>query len=70
MKLRTITFGTHVKITGHCPIDFEGAGPVPGEVGQVVALSGGTADRGAVAVSFARLVSPWVIPVRFLEPID
>ena len=68
--MKTIKFGTHVMITAHCPIDFEGAGPVPGEVGQVVALSGGMVRSGVVAVRFDRLVSPWVIPTRFLQPID
>jgi len=70
MPRKTIASGTHVSITANCPIDFEGAGPVPGEVGQVVALSGGTVERGVVAVSFERLGSPWIIPIRFLDLID
>ena len=70
IQFETITSGTHVRITAHCPIDFEGAGPVPGEVGRVVALPGGINQRGAVAVSFERLGSPWIVPIRFLELID
>ena len=70
MQLKTITLGTHVRLATDCPIDFEGAGPVPGEAGHVVALSGGTMERGIVAVSFERLESPWIIPSRFLEEIE
>jgi hypothetical protein len=70
MQLKTITLGTHVRPATDCPIDFEGTGPVPGEAGHVVALSGGTVERGVVAVSFERLESPWIIPSRFLEQIE
>jgi hypothetical protein len=52
MHLKAITLGKHVTLATDCPIDFEGAGPVPGEAGQIVALSGGTMERGVVAVSF------------------
>ena len=45
-------------------------GEAPGEAGHVVALSGGTVERGVVAVSFERLESPWIIPSRFLEQIE
>ena len=70
MQLQTITLGTHVRLATDCPIDFEGAGPVPGEAGQIVALSGGTVERGVVAVSFERLASPWIIPIRFLRQVE
>ena len=70
MSPKIITMGTHVRLASGCPLDFEGAGPVPGEAGEVIALSGGTVERGVVAVSFERLASPWIIPTRFLEKID
>jgi hypothetical protein len=70
MQLKTITLGTHVRLATDCPIDFESTGPMPGEAGQIVALSGGTVERGVVAVSFERLDLPWIIPTRFLKQIE
>ena len=70
MQPKTITLGTNVRLATDCPIDFEGAGPVPGEAGRIVALSGDPVQRDAAAVSFERLVSPWIIPTRFLEQIE
>ncbi len=70
MLLKNITLGMHVRLAPDCPIDFKGVGPVPGEAGHVVALSGGTVERGVVAVSFERSDPPWIIPSRFLEQIE
>ncbi len=70
MHLRQIVSGARVRISTPCPIDFEGVGPVAGDIGRVVALSGGTRGRGTVAVEFERFGSPWIIPSRFLELVD
>ena len=70
MRFGRIVSGTRVRMSDRCPIDFEGVGPVPGDVGHVVALSGGTEERGTVAVSFERFGAPWIIPRRFLEVMD
>ena len=71
MKYRnTFKFGAQVKLSAHCPIDFESVGPLPGERGRIVAISGASADSGVAAVRFERISSPLIIPHRFLELID
>ncbi|MDX1434212.1 MAG: hypothetical protein R3286_17355 [Gammaproteobacteria bacterium] len=69
MAIRTFALGQRVRMAGHCPIDFEGIGPLPGDVGRVVAVPGRGDDGGdsCVGVAFDRAPSPWLIPSRWVE---
>ena len=66
----TIRIGARVRICNRCPIDFNELGPEFGEIGLILSLSGKTAKGGVAAVSFDSLVTPWIIPIRFLDVVD
>ena len=70
MLRKAIVSGSRVSVISRGLVDGEGCGRAPGEIGEVVALSGGTAQRGVVAVSFERPGPAWIIPIRFLERVD
>lgn len=59
--------GDRVKISPACPIDWEGAGPLPGDEGYVLARSEGYDVLEGLSVHFERIRSAWVVPHRYLE---
>lgn len=61
--------GDRVKISPACPIDFEGAGPLPGDLGEIVSTPGAGDSRACFAVRLRRMASPWFIPQQYLQPV-
>ena len=62
--------GARIRITRGCPIDFEGIGPTPGDIGRVIGVLTREGDRcRCVAVRFDGFDSDWVVPLRYVEPI-
>lgn len=61
--------GDRVKISPGCPIDFEGAGPLPGDRGEIVSAPSPSDARACFAVRLRRMASPWFIPRQYLEPV-
>lgn len=62
--------GDRVKISPACPIDFEGAGPLPGDRGEIVSEPSFGDARACFAVRLGRIPSAWFIPRQYLEPVD
>jgi hypothetical protein len=60
--------GDRVRISPACPIDFEAAGPLPGDSGEIVSTPGSGDARACFAVRLRRMPSPWLIPRQYLEP--
>ena len=60
--------GDQVKISPACPIDFEAAGPLPGDLGEIVSVPGAGDSRACFAVRLSRMPSPWYIPRQYLVP--
>ncbi len=61
--------GDWVTVSPLCPIDFEGVGPVPVDIGRVTAVSETADALQCVGVHFERFSSPWMIPQDYLERI-
>lgn len=59
--------GERVRVVPSCPIDFEGIGPLPGDVGEVVLPPERGDDRNYTVVRFERLSAHWRIPGHYLE---
>ncbi len=69
-KAAAFVQGARIRITRGCPIDFEGIGPTPDDVGRVIEVLTRDGDCcRCVAVRFDGLDSEWVVPVRYVEPI-
>lgn len=64
---RSFKPGDRVKIAHTCPIDPEGVGPLPGDVGQIVALPEAGDALRCLRVHFERIQASWSIPPRYLE---
>lgn len=62
-----VSIGDRVLLSRHCPLDFEGAGPLPGAAGRVMSLPGNGDPECAVAVRFDGYPSMWSIPGVYLE---
>lgn len=67
MSIRSLKPGDRVKIAQACPIDPEGVGPIPGDVGQIVAIPEGGDVLRCLRVHFERIEASWSIPRRYLE---
>jgi hypothetical protein len=59
--------GDRVKIAQVCPIDPEGVGPIPGDVGQILTMSESGDVLRCLRVHFERIQASWSIPRRYLE---
>ena len=62
--------GDQVKISPACPIDFEAAGPLPGDLGRIVSTPGASDARACFAVSLSRMPNLWYIPQQYLVPVS
>jgi len=62
-----VSKGDRVLLSRHCPFDFEGAGPLPGATGRVMAVPRNADPQHAVAVRFDGYPSMWRIPGEYLE---
>ena len=69
--MRTVALGpgSRAKLSDDCPIDFEGAGPVPGEVCRIVSQRKRTTKDGVTAVKLERSDAIWLIPSRYVEAV-
>ena len=69
MSLSACSFkpGDRVKIANACPIDCEGVGPIPGDVGQVVSMPEPNDALHCLRVYFERIQASWAIPLHYLE---
>ena len=61
--------GDRVKLSPACPIDFEAAGPLPGDLGEIISVPRSGDTRACFAVRLRQMVSPWLIPGQYLEPV-
>lgn len=61
--------GDPVRISPACPIDFEAAGPLPGDMGEIVSTPSGSDARACFAVRLRRMPYDWLIPRQYLEPV-
>ena len=61
-----LAVGDRIALLPHCPIDFEGVGPLPGTEGEVVGLPAVQDFRRCVAVRFDGLACEWLIPSSWL----
>lgn len=59
--------GDRVRVVRSCPIDFEGIGPLPGDVGEVIMPPEREDDRRLTVVRFDRVSARWRIPGDYLE---
>ena len=62
--------GSRARLSLDCPIDFEGSGPIPGEVVLVVAQREWTVRGGVSAVKHERSDAIWLVPSRYVEAVD
>lgn len=60
--------GDRVRVSPGCPIDFEAAGPLPGDSGKIVSTPCSGDARACFAVRLRRMSYPWLIPRQYLEP--
>ncbi|MDX1487911.1 MAG: hypothetical protein R3268_06910 [Acidiferrobacterales bacterium] len=56
-----------MRIAQACPIDPEGVGPIPGDVGQIVAMPESDDVLRCLRVHFERIQASWSIPRRYLR---
>ena len=59
--------GDRIVLLPHCPIDFEGVGPLPGMEGEIVNLPAVRDFRRCVGVRFDGLPCEWLIPSACLR---
>ena len=59
----SVAVGDRVVLSLRCPVDFEGVGPRPGDVGKVVSVRG---PRACLGVRFDGTHHPWLIPREYL----
>lgn len=59
--------GDRVGLLPHCPIDFEGVGPVPGMEGEIINVPARQDFRRCVGVRFDGLPCEWLIPSACLK---
>ncbi len=59
--------GDRVKISPACPIDWEGVGPLPGDVGYVLTAADADGMLEGLTVHFERVHAAWIVPPRYLE---
>ena len=59
--------GDRIALLPHCPIDFEGVGPLPGMEGEIVSVPIVHDFRRCVGVRFDGLACEWLIPSAFLK---
>ena len=64
-----LAVGDRIALLPHCPIDFEGVGPLPGMEGEIVRLPAVTDFRRCVGVRFDGLACEWTIPSSFLKEV-
>ena len=62
-----LAVGDRIALLSHCPIDFEGVGPLPGMEGRIVKLPSAHDVRRCVGVRFDGLACEWMIPSCFLK---
>ena len=62
-----LSVGDHIALLPHCPIDFEGVGPLPGMEGEIVKLPSVQDFRRCVGVRFDGLACEWLIPSACLK---
>ena len=62
-----LAVGDRIALLPHCPIDFEGVGPLPGMEGEIVGLPSVQDFRRCVAVRFDGLACEWLIPSSSLK---
>ena len=62
-----LTVGDRIALLPHCPIDFEGVGPLPGMEGEIVNLPSVHDFRRCVGVRFDDLACEWLIPSTCLK---
>ena len=62
-----LAVGERIALLPHCPIDFEGVGPLPGMEGEIVSLPAVQDFRRCVAVRFDGLACEWLIPSSCLK---
>ena len=63
----TFELGERVRLSRSCPIDFEGIGPLPGDLGEIVELPVKDDERHETGVRFERVSARWEIPSDYLE---
>ncbi|MCY4467242.1 MAG: hypothetical protein OXC08_00860 [Thiotrichales bacterium] len=62
-----LAVGDRIALLPHCPIDFEGVGPLPGMEGEIVNLPAVHDFRRCVGVRFDGLAYEWLIPSACLK---
>lgn len=62
-----LAVGDRITLLPHCPIDFEGVGPLPGMEGEIVNLPSVHDFRRCVGVRFDGLACEWMIPISCLK---
>ena len=62
-----LSVGDRIALLPHCPIDFEGVGPLPGMEGEIVKLPSVPDFRRCVGVRFDGLACEWLIPSACLK---
>ena len=62
-----LAVGDRIALLPHCPIDFEGVGPLPGMEGEIVSVPIVHDFRRCVGVRFDGLACEWLIPSACLK---
>ena len=62
-----LAVGDRIALLPHCPIDFEGVGPLPGMEGEIIHLPTVQDFRRCVGVRFDGLPCEWLIPSASLR---
>lgn len=62
-----LTVGDRIALLPHCPIDFEGVGPLSGMEGEIVSVPIVHDFRRCVGVRFDGLACEWLIPSACLK---
>lgn len=62
--------GDRVRVSPFSPLRFQGAGPGPGDIGRITAISRSGDDiLRLCAVRFGSDRFEWLVPLVFLEPV-
>ncbi len=59
--------GDLVEMVPRCPLESEGVGPLPGDIGEIVGAPSPGDDRQCWQVRFIRVGASWLIPQHFLR---
>jgi len=63
----SLVVGDRIALLPHCPIDFEGVGPLPGMKGEIVNIPSVHDFRRCVGVRFDDVACEWLIPSAWLK---